>query len=244
MKKLEGKVAVITGGGSGVGLAAARAFLAEGARVAIAGRTAEKLLAAEKHLGGGPNLISFAADVGDPAQADALIRHVTQKWGRVDILVNNAGANLKQRTVRELTPETWRSMVSANLDSAFHCMWAVLPQMRERRDGVIICINSISGKRSGPLGGASYNAAKFGLAALGICAAAEEKDNNIRICNIFPGEIDTPILENRPVPVTDEQKAKILKPEDVAAAIVFVASLPPRVSVPELIIKPTSAMYV
>jgi NADP-dependent 3-hydroxy acid dehydrogenase YdfG len=119
-----------------------------------------------------------------------------------------------------------------------------LPQMRERKDGVIICVNSTSGKRSGPLGGASYNAAKFGLAALGICLAAEEKDNNIRVCNIFPGEIDTPILEHRPTPVTAEHRAKILRPEDVAAAILFIAALPPRVSVPELIIKPTTQLYI
>lgn len=244
MGQLSGRVALITGGGSGVGLATARLFLQQGAKVAIAGRNAEKLAAAAKELAGGPNLLAHPADLTDPKQAEDLVRVTTQKFGRIDILVNNAGMNIKQRTIKELTPKTWREMVAANLDGAFHCILSTLPQMRERKDGVIICVNSVSGKRSGPLGGASYNAAKFGLAALGICVAAEEKDNNIRVCNIFPGEIDTPILEHRPTPVTDEHRARILKSEDVAAAILFVAALPPRVSVPELIIKPTSQLYI
>lgn len=244
MAQLSGRCALITGGGSGVGLATARLFLQEGARVVIAGRNADKLAAAAAELNGGDRLSSIAADVSDADQAAELIRRSTEILGRIDLLIANAGMNIKNRTMKELTPPVWRQMVGANLDGAFYCIHGVLPQMRERQDGVIICVNSVAGKRSGPLGGASYNAAKFGLAALGICLAAEEKDNNIRVCNIFPGEIDTPILENRPTPVTPEQRAKILKPEDVAAAILFVAALPPRVSVPELIIKPTSQLYI
>jgi len=244
MPQLQGRTAVITGGGSGVGLATAKLFLQHGARVVIAGRDAAKLICAASELQGGDHLLTHSADVSDAKQAAELIRHASEKLGRIDILVNNAGMNIKQRTMKELTPESWRQMVGANLDGAFHCIYAALPAMRERKDGVIICVNSVAGKRSGPLGGASYNAAKFGLAALGICLAAEEKDNNIRVCNIFPGEIDTPILVNRPTPVTDEQRAKILQAEDVAAAILFVATLPPRVSVPELIIKPTAQVYI
>ncbi len=244
MPVLTEKTALITGGGSGVGLATARMFLREGAKVAIAGRRAEKLLRAAAELKAGPQLLVHPADITDPDQVQKLVHDVTNAFGRIDILVANAGANIKNRSIRELTPESWRSMLAANLDGAFYCIHAVLPQMRERRDGVIICINSVSGKRSNPLGGAAYNAAKFGLAALGICLAAEEKDNNIRVTNIFPGEIDTPILDNRPVPVTPEHRARILQPEDVAACVLFVATLPPRASIPELIIKPTWQTYI
>jgi NADP-dependent 3-hydroxy acid dehydrogenase YdfG len=158
--------------------------------------------------------------------------------------VNNAGANIKERAFRQLTPQSWDHMIAANLDSAFYCTYAVVPQMLQRQDGLIINISSVAGKRAGPLGGAAYDAAKFGMTALGICLGAEEKDNGIRVCNIYPGEVDTPILVNRPQPVTEEHRQRILKPEDVAAAALFVATLPPHVSVPELVIKPTSQLYV
>jgi NADP-dependent 3-hydroxy acid dehydrogenase YdfG len=169
---------------------------------------------------------------------------VSARFGRIDVLVNNAGANVKNRTVRELDPPTWDHLVRVNLDAVFYCTHAVLPQMRARRDGLIVNISSVAGKRANPLGGAAYSAAKFGMAALGICLGVEEKDHNVRVTTIYPGEVDTPILEVRPQPVTPEQREQILKPEDVAAAVLFVATLPPHVNVPELIIKPTSQLYV
>ena len=101
--------------------------------------------------------------------------------------------------------------------------------MLQRRDGLIINVSSVAGKRASPLGGAAYVASKFGMTGLGICLAAEEKDSGIRVSTIYPGEVDTPILEVRPQPVTPEQRQQILKPEDVAAAVLFVATLPPLI---------------
>jgi NAD(P)-dependent dehydrogenase (short-subunit alcohol dehydrogenase family) len=244
MSVLRGKAVLITGGGSGIGLAAARKFLEEGARVAITGRNEEKLREAAASLAGGDSLLAWAADVAEPAQVEALVRRVTERFGAIDILINNAGTNLKERTLRELTPENWQRLLRTNLDGAFYCIHAVLPQMRQRRDGLIININSIAGKRGSPLGGAAYVASKFGLSGLGMCLAVEEKENGIRVSNIYPGEVDTPILEVRPQPVSAEQRRLALKSADVAAAIVFVATLPPHVSVPELVIKPTAQHYV
>ena len=119
----------------------------------------------------------------------------------------------------------------------------MLPALRERRDGLIINVNSISGKRASPLGGTGYIAAKFGLRGLAMGLAAEEKGNGIRVTSIYPGEVDTPILENRPVPVSAEHRARILKPEDVAAVLVTIASLPPRANVSEVVIKPTIQQF-
>jgi len=243
MNQFKNQVVLITGGGSGVGLAAASLFLQNGASVVIAGRNRAKLDAAASQLAGGERLLAIACDVAVPEQVDGMVAKATTHFGRIDILVNNAGMNIKARSLRELTPETWRSMIAANLDGAFYCVHAVLPQMLARKNGLIINVSSVAGKRSNPLGGASYNAAKHGMSALGLCLAAEEKDSGIRVSNIYPGEIDTPILENRPAPVTEEQKRKILQADDVAQAILFVASLPQRASVPELIIKPTSQVY-
>jgi NADP-dependent 3-hydroxy acid dehydrogenase YdfG len=243
MGKLTDRVAVITGGGSGVGKATAALFLREGAKVVIAGRSVEKLQAVARELKAGDTLRTVPADVTKEDQCRALIDSATKAFGRVDLLVNNAGTNLKDRTMRELTAEAWDMMIRTNLDGAFYCTRAVLPQMFERKDGVIVNVVSVAGKRANPLGGAAYVAAKFGMGALGLVLAAEEKDSGVRVSNIYPGEIDTPILAARPRPVTDEQRALILKPEDVAEAILYVARLPPRVSVPELVIKPTAQLY-
>lgn len=243
MGQFSGKVAVITGGGSGVGKATAARFLAEGARVAIAGRDVARLRTAAAELGGGDDLIYHACDVSHPEQAEALIRAAIAKFGRLDILVNNAGTNIKARTFRELTPAAWDMMIRVNLDGAFYCTKAAFPHMAEQKDGVIVNVVSVAGKRANPLGGPAYVAAKYGMGAMGMALANEEKDSGVRVSNIYPGEIDTPILEQRPRPVSEEQRAAILKADDVADAIVYVAGLPPRVSVPELIIKPTSQPY-
>jgi NAD(P)-dependent dehydrogenase (short-subunit alcohol dehydrogenase family) len=241
MNLLSGKRALITGGGSGIGLAVAQAFVGAGAAVAISGRNAAKLEGCRGPKG--EPFISQACDVADPDQVTRLIRHVTDRLGGIDILVNNAGLNVKKRSFRELSIEDWQLQLRTNLDGAFYCARAVLPQMLERRDGLIINVVSTAGKRAAPLGGAAYAASKFGMSAFGLCLAAEEKDNGIRVSNIYPGEVDTPILVNRPQPVTEAHRQSMLRSEDVAAAVLFVAALPPRASVPELVIKPTAQMY-
>jgi NADP-dependent 3-hydroxy acid dehydrogenase YdfG len=244
MSRLAGKGVLITGGGSGIGLAAARLFLQVGARVAITGRDAAKLTRAAAELKGGDRLVHYPADVSKPEQVQKLTGDVTKSLGRIDVLVNNAGVNIKERQFRQLTLESWKNLLGANLEGAFYCIRAVLPAMLERKDGLIINVNSISGKRAGPLGGSAYSAAKFGLRGLAMGLAAEEKDNGIRVANIYPGEVDTPMLENRPTPLTEQHRQTILQPEDVAAAILFVATLPPHVAIPEMVITPSRAMYI
>ena len=240
MGRFTGKKVLVTGGGSGVGQATARLFAAEGATVAIAGRDAAKLAETAKDF---PQMLVVPTDVTDPAAVAVLIKSVLAQFGQIDILVNNAGTNIKARRMRELSIENWHKLVRTNLDGAFYCIREVLPGMIERKDGIIVNVNSVSGKRPYPLAGAGYAAGKFGLHALAGCLASEELESGIRVSSIYPGEIDTPILEERPNPVSAEQRAKILKAEDVANAILFVSSLPAHVSVPELIIKPTSQLY-
>ncbi|HEY2784857.1 MAG TPA: SDR family oxidoreductase [Fimbriiglobus sp.] len=239
MSKLSGKTVVITGGGSGVGKAVASACLKEGANVVIGGRDRAKLEAAAEEIGGGNNLITVPCDVADANQCAFLIECATQTFRQIHVLVNNAGTNVRERTVREMTPETWDKLIATNLNGTFYCTRAVLPQMLAQKDGVIVNVVSIAGKRGNPLGGAAYCASKFGQGGFGMCLSNEERESGIRVSNIYPGEIDTPILANRPKPVTDEHRKVILKAEDVAEAVLFVATLPPHVSIPELIIKPT-----
>jgi NAD(P)-dependent dehydrogenase (short-subunit alcohol dehydrogenase family) len=244
MGRLDGKVALVTGGGSGIGLAVARAFLADGARVAITGRDPDKLRRAAGELAAGERLFARPCDVTDPGAVAALVADVEARLGPVDVLVNNAGLNVKERSFRELTPAAWRRLLAANLDGAFYCMHAVVPSMRRRGGGLIVNVNSIAGKRSGPLGGLAYNAAKHGLRGLAMGLGAEERAAGVRVCSIYPGEVDTPILDHRPAPLPAEHRRQILQPEDVAAAVLFVATLPPRATVPELVIMPMTAPYI
>lgn len=240
---LSGKTALITGGGSGIGLGTALALAREGCRVAIAGRRSEVLKAAAASWTGQPPILFHACDVGDRANVDKLFAWANQQLGRIDILVNAAGVNLKNRLMSNMTPPDWDRVLTINATGVYNAMYAVLPQMRERRDGLIVNISSISGKRAAAIGGVAYNASKFAVAALSTSVANEEASNNIRVTTIFPGEVDTPILEHRPQPVSAERRAKMLLPEDVADLVVALARLPARAHVPELIIKPTGQEY-
>src|SRR4051794_9046439 len=240
---LENKTALITGGGSGIGLGCALALAREGCRVAIAGRRLEVLQAAAAEWRAQPPILFAACDVGDRADVEKLFVWANQKLQRIDILVNAAGVNLKNRLMSNMTPPDWDRVLQINATGVYHTMYAVLPQMRERKDGLIVNISSISGKRAAALGGVAYNASKFAVAALGTSVANEEASNNIRITTIFPGEVDTPILVHRPQPVSAERRAKMLLPDDVADMVVAIARLPARAHVPELIIKPTGQEY-
>lgn len=239
---LTGKSAVVTGGGSGIGAAVALAFAADGAEVMIAGRSAEKLAAIVEDAAHGI-VIPFPCDVADRGQAANLIAHATERFGKVDILVNAAGVNTPKRMMADLDPADWDRLLAINATGVYNTIHAVLPQMRRRKDGLIININSTSGLRPGLLGGVAYNAGKFAVTALTHSVAQEVKDEGIRLTNLCPGEVDTPILEQRPTPVSDEHRARILQAEDIAAVALTIANLPPRANVVEVILKPTTQPF-
>jgi NADP-dependent 3-hydroxy acid dehydrogenase YdfG len=242
--KLLGKTAVITGGGSGIGAAVASALAAEGARVVIAGRHVEKLRDVAAEFKGEPAIEVHELDVADRANVNRLFAWIAEKIGPVHILVNAAGVNIKNRSMAEMRPEQWDQLLAINATGAYNCMHAVLPQMRQRRDGLIVNISSTSGKRATTFSGVAYNASKFALTGLSTAVANEERTHGIRVTSICPGEVDTPILDNRPTPPTAEHRARMLKPADIAAAVLLVATLPPRAHVAEIIIKPTTQEYV
>ncbi|MSR80159.1 MAG: SDR family oxidoreductase [Gemmataceae bacterium] len=239
---------VVTGGGSGIGLAAAKKFLEAGDRVVISGRGGPRLKTALEALsaihGSNGRIWAVQADLSTQNGAEALAQEALCRLGKVDILVNNAGLNLKERSVAELSTDRWREVLGGNLDSAFLTTQAFLPSFRAQKDGLIVYINSIAGIRGNPLGGAAYVAAKFALRGWATALAAEEKANGLRVTSIFPGDVNTPILEARPNPVSEEHKVAILQPEDVASAIFFVGSLPTRALIPELIIAPSQYTYI
>lgn len=240
---LAGKVAVITGGGSGIGLAIAEMLSGEGCRTVLAGRTADRLRTAATHWKQGPPPEVHPVDVADRDQVDQLFTWVQTQLGPVDILVNSAGVNITARSMAEMTPAQWDQVLAVNVTGAYNCMHAVLPQMRERHWGMIINISSVSGKRVTVLGGVAYCASKFAMTALGTAVGNEEAERGIRVTNIYPGEVDTPILLQRPEPVSEERRASMLQPEDVARMVQAIVRLPERAHVPELVIKPAVQPY-
>jgi NADP-dependent 3-hydroxy acid dehydrogenase YdfG len=240
---LEGKVALVTGGGSGVGAAVAQQLAQAGAQVVVVGRRAEQLQATGDAITSGAPVRPAVADVADRAQVTALVEQIVSEFGRLDMLINNAGVNTPERRLEQLSAENWDYLMTVNATGAFNMIQAVLPQMRAQRDGLIINISSISGMRASTLAGAAYSASKHALNALSKVVGQEEEQHGIRSTIISPGDINTPLLDKRPVPISAEQRAKILQPDDIAAAALFVATLPAHVSVPELVIKPVGQMY-
>ena len=237
------KVAWVTGGGSGIGAESARALADAGWTVAISGRDAKKLDEQVKRRGDG-RLVAFPLDVADREATNAVHRSIVERLGVVGLLVNAAGLNVPRRSMADLVPEEWDKLLQVNATGAFNCTYAVVPGMRRMGDGLIVQIASIAGIRSAPLGGIAYNASKFAMTAMGIAVGEEERVNGIRVTVIHPGEVDTPIMQYRPQPVSAELRETMLKAEDVAAAVGFVASLPPRAHVWELVIKPTVQSFV
>lgn len=239
--RLQGRTAVVTGGGSGIGEGIALAFAREGCRVAIAGRNEDKLqrVAASASSVDALPILYRALDVADRAAVNGWFEWATGALGRVDILVNSAGTNVARRAMTDLDPADWDRLLAINTTGAYNCIHAVLPQMRQRREGLIVNISSVAGVRASLLGGVAYSASKFALTAMSHCLALEEREHGIRVTNVHPGEVETPLLAARPVPVPPEHRARILQPEDVAALVVTIASLPPRAHVSDILIKPT-----
>ncbi|MCA9269939.1 MAG: SDR family NAD(P)-dependent oxidoreductase [Planctomycetales bacterium] len=235
---------LITGGGTGIGKGIALAMAAAGAKVAIAGRRKDVLTATAAEFTGQPPILCHEVDVTDRGSVRKLVDWAVQELGQIDILINSAGTNIAKRTMVDMIPEDWDRVMAINATGAYNCMYAVLPAMRARRDGLIINISSIAGKRAAALGGVAYCASKFAMTALGTAVGNELGGEGIRVTNVYPGEVDTPILENRPTPVTDEHRSRILQPEDFGNLAVAIAALPPRAHVPEIIVKPTLQGYV
>ena len=234
-----GKVARITGGGSGIGLAGANELVKAGVRVVISGRTRKSLLEAEKKLKTLGNVEAVLLDVADKKAVASAAFDIEKRHGRIDILVNSAGTNLGKRNFKDVSAEGWDEVVAINLSGLFYCCHAVLPGMRSRKDGLIINISSWAGRYASALTGPAYNATKRAVIAVTESINIEECRNGIRATSILPGEVATPIMEKRPVPPPPEERARMAQPEDLGAAILFVASMPARSCVNELIISPT-----
>ncbi len=199
-----------------------------------------------KEIGLAETLLTFAADITDRPQVDAIASSVRDAFGAVDILVNAAGTNTPERTLETMSPEQWERVVAVDLNGVFHCVQAFLPLMLapsgvegRERGGLIVTIVSAAAILVSPGAGSHYCAAKRALLSLNESINIEQGKHGIRACAILPGEVDTPLIDRRPTAPSPERRAAMLKSADIAEVIYFVATRPSRVAISEIVIWPS-----
>jgi NAD(P)-dependent dehydrogenase (short-subunit alcohol dehydrogenase family) len=237
---LEGKVALVTGASSGIGRAIAVALAREGAALGLVARRQETLEEASARVRAlGARVFSFTGDVANGVFARRVVDEMMERLGRLDILVNNAGTNTFHRNLADISEDDWRRVFETNVTGAFLFTRCALPPMRKAGQGQVITITSGAGLAPNAPSGVAYSASKHALHSFTSSINLEERRHGIRACAIAPGETDTPNLDLRPRPPAPEALAKMLRPEDVARAVIFVASQPAHVSVELLVVNPT-----
>ena len=230
--RVEGKVALITGGGSGIGRATALLFGREGARVAIADYNAEGGERVAKEIRNAGGAAEFhAADVSNPADVEALIGKIVAAHGRLDCAFNNAGIEGRMASTPECSLDNWDRVIAINLSGVFYCLKYEIAQMLKQGGGSIVNTASVAGL-VGLAGGAAYVAAKHGVAGLTKTAALEFAQRGIRVNAVCPGFIRTPMVErvldrgtfNEEQIITAEPMHRMGKPEEIAEAVLWLCS--------------------
>jgi NADP-dependent 3-hydroxy acid dehydrogenase YdfG len=244
MAKLDGKVAVVTGASSGIGEATAEALAAEGATVVVAARREDRLtdLVGRIRTDGG-RVLAAVCDVAEESQAHGLIRKAEEEFGNVDILVNNAGVMLLS-TVGKGLSDQWRQMFEVNVMGVLYVTDAGIAVMKEQDSGHIVNVSSLAGRKVTRDSSGVYAGTKFAVHAISEGLRQELLEDNIRVTVVAPGAVDTELPDH----ITDEDARESLsglmslerlQPEDIANAIVYAVTQPERVSVNEILIRPT-----
>lgn len=240
MQNLTGHVAWITGAGTGIGESAALKLAAAGCTIVVSGRRPEPLDSlVERIVAAGGVASSEPLDVADKHAVSAVVQRILDAHGKIDICVLSAGINVTDRNWPVLTTDAWDDIIAIDLNGAFYCCHSVLPSMREKGQGLIINVSSMAAKGISALTGPAYISAKHAMNAMTASLLLEERNNGIRATVICPGEVATPILDARPVPVSDQDKARILQSEDLGDLVLFVAQQPPHITLNEILITPT-----
>ena len=240
MGALDGQAALVTGGGSGIGRAAALALAADGASVALVGRRRPLLEAtAEVIAANGGTALVLAADVANPDQARDAVAQTEAAFGRLDVLVNNAGANTAARSVRTTSPDDIDELTRVNVTGPLTLTQAALPGMLERGGGVVITVASYSVVSPGPPAGTAYSVSKAAAATLMQSVNTEFRNRGVRACTIYPGEVDTQMLDSRPLVPDAAARATMMHADDLAQIILLCARMPARTLIEEIYVRPT-----
>jgi NAD(P)-dependent dehydrogenase (short-subunit alcohol dehydrogenase family) len=233
------QLAVVTGGGSGVGQATVLALVNAGWSVVALGRRRSALEETRSLAGAlADRVMVIECDIAQHESVREVGRRIEAEKGAVEVLVNAAGTNAPQRALEVLSDADYRAMMDTNLNGAYYCVQAFLPRMRYRGSGTIVNIISDAGKQASPKAGPAYVMSKFGLAGLTQAINAEERARGVRAIGIFPGDINTPLLNRRPVVPDEAARARMMQPEDIAACVLLAVQLPSRAVIEELIIRP------
>ena len=233
------KTAVVTGAGSGVGQSIALKLARQGWRVALVGRRAEALGETVHHAGSlAGQFLACPCDIGEQPAVAKIAATILAEFKDVEVVVNAAGTNAPRRSLEVLSLDDYHAMMNTNLHGAYYIVQAFLPQMRARQSGTIINIVSDAGKQASPKAGPAYVMSKFGMAGLNQAINAEERPHGIRASAIFPGDIDTPLLDKRPLVPDATARARMMKPEDIADCALLCINLPSRAVVEEMLVRP------
>ena len=234
---LNGQVAWITGAGTGIGESAAIKLAEAGCKVVLSGRRKDVLENVASQIGNGVSITPL--DVADKEAVINTAEMILEEQGRIDIGVFSAGINVRNRNWNDVVLEDWDKVINIDLNGAFYCCQSVLPAMRNQGGGLIINVSSMAAKGIGKITGPAYTSAKHAMNAMTSSLLLEERNNGIRATIVCPGEVATPILDSRPVPVSAEDKARILQSEDLGDLILYIAQQPPHVTINEVLITPT-----
>jgi NAD(P)-dependent dehydrogenase (short-subunit alcohol dehydrogenase family) len=236
MESLQGKVVAVTGGTRGIGRAIVERLLREGASVALCGRTHESAAQAAAELRNKGQVFGMGADVRSEADVHAFFEAIDREFGRLDILVNNAGAGVFKK-VAEMPPDDWRLNIELNLNGAFYCTREALPRFRHSGAGFVVNISSLAGKNAFG-GGAGYNAAKAGLNLFTEALMLDHRHDNIRVCSIMPGSVDTH-FSGDPEKPRPRDTSWMIAPDDVAEAVALVLRMPARTMISRVEMRPS-----
>ncbi len=240
MRDLKNKVAWITGAGSGIGSATALALAGAGMRLVLSGRRQPELQqVAEQVAQAGGSARVAVLDVADGDAVQAVADSIAASEGRLDMLVNSAGLNVRERNWKHLSRAGWDLVLRIDLDGTFYCCHAALPLLRRAGDGLIVNVSSWAGRHVSTLTGPAYSAAKFGVNAMTESLNIEECIHGVRATAVCPGEVATPILDKRPVPVSAEQRARMVQAQDCGELMLFLARMPGHVCINDVTISPT-----
>ena len=239
MQDLSGKIALVTGAGTGIGKAIAIDLATAGATVLICGRRLELLQETINAFPGSATGRAYAADLTDPQAAKEMAATIEQAFGAVDILINNAGFSSKVRSARYVDADEWQGVMDVNTLGPVILTKSLLPGMIEKGSGDVMMISSLAGLRPNVMAGAAYSAAKAAARAYMEVLYSEVRKYGIRCTTIFPGEVDTPILDNRALPPDETARATMMQAEDISAVVMTALQLPQRATVLELSIGAT-----